>query len=149
MTPLLKSLLEQELKIAFIGRSACWADNWCMTHTQSSRSVLAFRRVTLPMLTFAILGLAVPYTLADSDDHERARQAVITGQVLPLRTVLEKLEREQAGQVLEVKLERDDGRWIYEIKLLQPGGQLLKLKLDAQNAKLIDQKSKSVERAHR
>lgn len=74
--------------------------------------------------------LAWPLAHADSD-HDRARDAVQTGQVLPLKTVLDRLEREHPGQVLEVELERDDGRWIYEVKLLQAGGRLVKLELDA------------------
>jgi hypothetical protein len=80
---------------------------------------------------------------ADSD-HDRARQAVQSGQVLPLPlpAVLEQLAREVPGQVLEVELERDDGRWIYEIKLLQTGGQLVKLKVDAQTAQVLRRKSR-------
>ena len=77
------------------------------------------------------------------DDHVRALQAVQAGQVLPLRSVLERLEREHPGQVLEVELERDDGRWIYEVKLLQPQGQLVKLKLDARTAALMPAKGSS------
>lgn len=73
----------------------------------------------------------------DRGDHERAREAVVAGQILPLRTVLERLEREQAGQVLEIELESEDRRWIYEVKLLQPGGQLLKLEVDAGSGEVI------------
>lgn len=72
---------------------------------------------------------------ADGDrgehDHDRARAAVQAGQALPLKAVLERLAREHPGEVLEVELERDDGRWIYEIKLLQAGGRLVRLELDA------------------
>ncbi len=78
---------------------------------------------------------------ADSG-HDRARQAVQSGQVLPLPAVLEQLAREVPGQVLEVELERDDGRWIYEIKLLQTGGQLVKLKVDAQTAQVLRRKTR-------
>jgi uncharacterized membrane protein YkoI len=78
---------------------------------------------------------------ADSD-HDRARQAVQSGQVLPLPAVLEQLAREVPSQVLEVELERDDGRWIYEIKLLQTGGQLVKLKVDAQTAQVLRRKTR-------
>ncbi|WP_066258611.1 PepSY domain-containing protein [Hydrogenophaga flava] len=73
----------------------------------------------------------------DRGDHERAREAVVAGQILPLRTVLERLEREQAGQVLEIELEPEGGRWIYEVKLLQPGGQLLKLEVDAGTGEVL------------
>jgi uncharacterized membrane protein YkoI len=54
--------------------------------------------------------------------------------------VLERLAIEQPGQVMAVELEQDDGRWIYEIKLLRPGGQLVKLKLDAQTAAVLRSK---------
>ncbi len=39
-------------------------------------------------------------------DHDRARQALEAGEVLPLRTILDRVEREYPGQVLEVELER-------------------------------------------
>jgi hypothetical protein len=76
------------------------------------------------------------------DDHERARLAVQSGQVLPLPQVLERLAKEHPGQVLEVELEPDDGRWVYEIKLLQTGGRLIKLKLDAQTAEVLRVRSR-------
>ncbi len=75
-------------------------------------------------------------------DHERARAAVQAGQVLPLATLLQQLQRSHPGQVLEVELERDDGRWIYELKLLQGGGQLLKLELDAATGQVLKARSR-------
>ena len=75
-------------------------------------------------------------------DHERAREAVQSGQVLPLRTVLERLEREHPGEVLEVELEREHDRWVYEVKLLQPGGQLLKLEVDASTGEVIGRRER-------
>ena len=68
------------------------------------------------------------------------------GQVLPLPTLLERLRRTHPGQVLELELERDDGRWIYEIKLLQANGQLLKLEVDAATAQVLQVKRKDDER---
>ena len=78
------------------------------------------------------------------DDHDRARQAVQAGQVLPLPMVLERLQREVPGQVLEVELEleQERERWIYEIKLLTPAGQLTKVKLDARTAEVLRIKSR-------
>lgn len=68
--------------------------------------------VVLPITGFA----------SDRDDHERARRALEAGEVLPLRTVLERVERDYPGQVIEVELERDDGMWFYEVKLIRSGG---------------------------
>lgn len=103
----------------------------------------------LGVLALLVGGLALqPAWSGSKDDHNRARQAVQAGQVLPLRSVLERLEREHPGQVMEVELEQEEGRWIYEVKLLQPQGQLVKLKLDARTAALLPGKgsSKSDER---
>ena len=75
---------------------------------------------------------------ADSKgDHERARAAVQAGEILPLPTLLERLQRSHPGHVLELELEREDGRWIYEIKLLQSDGKLLELELDAGTAEVL------------
>lgn len=96
-------------------------------------------RRSAPLL-LACSFLAAPAWASDRDDHERALQAVQSGQVLPLTTVLERLGRQHPGQVLEVELERDGGQWIYEIKLLSADGQLLKLKLDAGTAAVVRMK---------
>ena len=87
--------------------------------------------------------LMAPALASDRGDHERARRAMTTGQVLPLRTVLERLESEHPGQVLEVELEQDDGPWIYKVKLLQNDGQLVKIKLDARTAAVLSSRSRS------
>ena len=96
----------------------------------------------LPVLCLAAV-LAWPLAQAGSDqDQDRARAAVQAGQVLPLRTVLERLEREQPGQVLEVELEPEDGRWVYEVKLLQAGGRLVKLELDATSGDVLQRRER-------
>lgn len=88
------------------------------------------------------MALASPLALADND-HDRARAAVQSGKVLPLKSVLERLEREHPGQVLEVELEQEDGRWVYEIKLLQDGGRLVKLELDAASGAVLQRKERA------
>lgn len=87
-------------------------------------------------------GLAWPLARADGD-HDRARAAVQAGQVLSLKTVLDRLDREHPGQVLEVELESEDGRWIYEVKLLQAGGRLVKLELDAATGDTLSRRERS------
>ncbi|MFN7156058.1 MAG: PepSY domain-containing protein [Acidovorax sp.] len=104
-------------------------------------------RLALAALALWAAALAAPPAVAsgkdDHDhDHDRARQAVQAGQVLPLPAVLERLQREVPGQVLEVELEQERDRWIYEIKLLTPAGQLTKVKLDARTAEVLRVKSR-------
>jgi uncharacterized membrane protein YkoI len=44
-----------------------------------------------------------------------------------------------------VELEREEGRWVYDIKLLQAGGGLLKLEVDAASARVLKTKARRSE----
>lgn len=73
----------------------------------------------------------------DERDHDRARAALQAGEVMPLQKVLDQVQRSHPGQVLEVELEHEDGRWVYELKLLQIGGRLIRLDVDAKTAQVL------------
>lgn len=108
-------------------------------------------RLTLRALGLVLTALwaslwAMPVEAREDRDHDRARTAVQAGEVLPLATLLERVQRRHPGQVLEVELERDHGRWIYELKLLQPGGQLLKLEVDAATAQVLQVQRRKTDR---
>ena len=79
---------------------------------------------------------------ADTRTRELAliRSSDITLVVSPVEREL--LQREVPGQVLEVELEQEGGRWIYEIKLITPAGQLTKVKLDARTAEVLRVKAR-------
>lgn len=96
-------------------------------------------RTSLAIATLLAVAALTPLaSLADGDhDHDRARAALQAGEVLPLPVVLERVSRDYPGNVLEVELEREKGLWIYELKILQSGGSLLRLKVDARTAELI------------
>ena len=102
----------------------------------------AVRRWLLAALLPALLALPVGSMARSEPDQDRARAALQAGEILPLNTILTRLAQTQPGQVLEVELERKDGRWLYEIKLLQPGGGLRKLELDAKSGEVLQPKSR-------
>jgi uncharacterized membrane protein YkoI len=95
----------------------------------------------LLLMAAALASWTTPSDAGDSD-HELARQALQQGRVLPLRTVLDQVERDYQGQVIKVEFEHDDGRFIYEIRLLQSGGRVAKLKIDARDGKVLSFKRK-------
>jgi uncharacterized membrane protein YkoI len=94
------------------------------------------------MVLFLLLPLS-PQSLADSD-HERARAALESGEILPLQKIIAKLEQIYPGQILEVELDRDDGLWIYEIKLVRDNGVLIKIELDASDGRLLAVKGRDI-----
>ncbi|MYN14385.1 peptidase [Pusillimonas sp. TS35] len=72
-----------------------------------------------------------------SHDHEAAREAVLQGRVLPLRAVLDKVEREYPGQVVKIEFEEDDDLYVYKIKVLRSTGDIVKLKVDATDGRVL------------
>ncbi len=104
---------------------------------------LRLRPITLLFLLLGSLAIT-PALQAKELDHDRAREALEAGEILPLRTIIEKLERDYPGQILEVELDREHGKWIYEIKLLREKGALIKLKLDAGDGTLLGIKGRDI-----
>ena len=107
-----------------------------------SNHLLAMLRVLLGTL----LGVCVSTASLADEDHDRARKALEAAEVLPLRAILERVERDHPGQVIDVDLEKEHKgeiqRWIYEIKLVRPGGALVKLKINARDGSLLSEKTR-------
>ncbi len=111
-------------------------------HLRSATPPAATLRMLLGACLWLCLGTA---SLAD-DDHDRARKALDAGEVLPLQRILERVERDYPGQVIDVELESEhqggSQRWVYEIKLIRPGGALVKLKIHARDGSLLSEKAR-------
>jgi len=100
-------------------------------------------------LSFAValaLVIALP-AWADEGEQDIARDAMLSGDVVPLSQLLAIVEKSIQGDVLKIELENEsvtkwggagDGMmFIYEIKILTRKGKLLKLKYDAKSLKLL------------
>lgn len=104
----------------------------------------AFRWLAVLVVVGAVLSPL--YAAADADDQDLALEALARGDALPLIELLEKVESLYQGTVLEVELESDehrvisdDGRaMIYEIKILTPQGNLVKLEFAAKTLELLE-----------
>ena len=101
------------------------------------------RRLTLITALLLVVSTA---QADDARDHDRAREALEAGEVMPLPRILDRVERDYPGRVLEVELERDDGRWIYELTVLPPSGRVFELKLDAATGALVQSRGPVQER---
>ncbi len=114
------------------------------------RSLRALLGVSVMVGSFLMPPVAV---LADDRDQERALEALKAGEVLPLRTMLDEVESRFSGDVLEVELDEDDenGRriWTYEIKLISPEGNVIKLKLDAKTKEILRIKGRGADKARK
>lgn len=97
------------------------------------------RLFALPLMLVAGLMLSAPGARADDDDddHEEARALLQRGEILPLAQVLELVRRRVPGDVIEVELERDDGLWEYQVKVLTASGRVRKVTLDARTGTVL------------
>ncbi|WP_159997423.1 PepSY domain-containing protein [Roseomonas sp. 18066] len=105
--------------------------------------------MTLPprLLLLGLLLLPVAAARADGDDWRRlgcrneqdcARQALERGEIRPLEDVLAVVRRAVPGDIVGVELDRDDGRWIYEIKVLTARGQRREVEIEATTLRILE-----------
>lgn len=73
---------------------------------------------------------------------EQAREARQKGQVQSLRSVLKQTLSQFPGQLLKAELHHDDEQWIYTLVILQEGGYLTKIWVDAQEGTVLQYKSR-------
>jgi len=70
-------------------------------------------------------------------DHQVSRRLMEAGEILPLQEILDSIRREREGRLLEVELEHEHGRYIYEIELLTEDGRVWEYKLDAATGEML------------
>jgi len=78
-------------------------------------------------------------TLADTD-YNQAKLLLDAGEILPLEKILTKIAKYTSGHILEVELEIDNDRSLYEIEFIDDKGLVWKLKVNAKTGKVIELK---------
>jgi uncharacterized membrane protein YkoI len=91
------------------------------------------------------MNLSFAHDRSEGRDHERVREALQAGKVLPLRAVLEIVERTYPGKLVKIEFESDDDLFFYKIKLMQDNGSIVKLKIDARDGSILGMKGGDVQ----
>ena len=89
------------------------------------------------VLMFAVLAGAATLAAATFEDYQRARAAVARGEILPLTEILQRVEAETGGRMIEVEFEIEDGRHLYELELIQPDGRIVEVTVDAASGETL------------
>ncbi|ODC04355.1 hypothetical protein BFW38_13245 [Terasakiispira papahanaumokuakeensis] len=89
------------------------------------------------------IGLLSLYALVawagDDLDQSEARALVAAGKIMPLNDLLNLYPRRLRGQLLDLELEREDGRVVYELEVLDHDGIVREIQLDAETGALISE----------
>lgn len=93
---------------------------------------IRFLKTTLPVLLLLICGALA------ANDHLESRQLVKEGAILPLETILQRVNEQRPGKVLEVEQEFEKGRYIYEIELLGEDGIVWEMEIDAVTGEILE-----------
>lgn len=109
----------------------------------------AVRVAALLGLLMLLGGSLVPALAGDDRDHEAAMQALRSGEVLPLRDILDVVHGQFDGELLEAELEDKHGAWVYELELLGQRGNVMKLWYNAADGRLLDGRGHGLMRAWR
>lgn len=70
-------------------------------------------------------------------DHDRAHRAVMEGQIRPLTDLLPQVAPALGGRILDVELETEHGRMVYEFTVVSPDGRVREVMVDAATARII------------
>lgn len=79
-------------------------------------------------------------SILTAKDHNQALDLVKSGDIIPLATILKKLQTIEQGQVIEVELEKKKKRLIYEIELVNNDGIVKEYIFDAKTGELLAKK---------
>ena len=94
-------------------------------------------RPGLAVVLVLLLALAGPLPASADDDWQDLHDRVNRGELVPMTAILDWLETHFAGQVLEVELEREEVRLVYEVEMLGPRGQRVEFEFDGASGELI------------
>jgi uncharacterized membrane protein YkoI len=88
-----------------------------------------------------MMGLTIvlsPVALAGRDlDQNEARRLMLSGQIRPLSELMLLHPERLSGHLLDVELEEEDGRLVYEIEVLDKDGVVREFYLDASSGAVI------------
>jgi hypothetical protein len=73
----------------------------------------------------------------ETRDHDAARSAVQKGEALPLSKVISMVGSNLGGDIVEIEFEQDNGRWIYEFKVIDHSGRFREVYVDAATARIV------------
>ncbi len=97
------------------------------------------KNLGLALIAFSLIATASNVVFSE-EDHDRAKILRERGEIRPLPEIIEKAQKEHPGQIIEVELEEEKGKIIYELEFLDQQGRVWEMKFDAKTGDLLESK---------
>jgi len=97
------------------------------------------------VLAGSLAGLG--FTAGSAAASDRVRQQEVrrlreSGKILPMEEILARARAAKPGQIVEVELDREGDRYVYEVKVIDSADKLHKLELDASSGEVLGRKTR-------
>lgn len=86
------------------------------------------------VITLLLSVLLTPMTFAGGS----VREVVARGDAVSYDVLEKTISQQFYGRMIHVELERENGRWYYEIRLLQDDGRIIEVELEAKSLTIIE-----------
>ena len=91
----------------------------------------------LTVLLTGLLILCPVHILQADDDHIEAKRLLNSGEIMALDDILKIIKQTYPGKLLEVELEKEHKKIVYEVEILGTDGIVREIYIDAKTGKLI------------
>ena len=96
-------------------------------------------KTTLIYLALAAGTISQVAAASEAVSQAEIRELVRQGEILPLETILERFPEAEYGKLLDLEVERERGRLVYEFEFLRADGRVLEVEVDARNGAVLQQ----------
>lgn len=80
------------------------------------------------------------------EDQDEVYRAVKNGDIRPFSDLYAAIERDVYGRIIKVELEKDDGVWVYELKVLFDNN-VIRIEYDAATLEILEIKGRNLNKA--
>ena len=91
-------------------------------------------------LLLGLMALSPLQVARAGDDYIEARRLHVSGEILPLETILKNVRQVFPGKIIEIDLEREDDVIVYEVEILGEDGVVREIYINAKTGKLLSVK---------
>ena len=108
--------------------------------THSTRTRLRMLAACVFLYPVMALSETAPPDADDVDDareHYEAREALRLGEIRPLEQIIAVVRGQIAGDIIEIEFERNEGRYVYEIEIIEPSGRIIEIEVDAKTSEIL------------